>query len=38
MDIAMYEKREKMLQLREELFAVEEDRIAGRARCTLEEL
>lgn len=38
MDIATYEKREKMLQLREELLAVEEDRIAGRAGCSLEEL
>lgn len=38
MDIATYEKWEKMLQLREELLAVEEDRIAGRAGCSLEEL
>lgn len=38
MDIGTYEKREKMLQLREELLAVEEDRIAGRMGCTLDEL
>ncbi len=38
MDIETYEKREKMLQLREELLAVEEDRIAGRTGCTLDEL
>ena len=29
---------EKMLKLREELLAVEEDRIAGRSGCTLDEL
>ncbi len=38
MDIETYEKREKMLRLREELLAVEEDRIAGRTGCTLDEL
>lgn len=38
MDIATFEKREKMMKLREELLAVEEDRIAGRKGCTVDEL
>ena len=38
MDIETYNRREKMLKLREELLAVEEDRIAGRVGCTLDEL
>lgn len=38
MDIETYNRREKMLKLREELLAVEEDRIADRAGCTLDEL
>lgn len=38
MDIETYNRREKMLKLREELLAVEEDRLAGRAGCTLDEL
>lgn len=38
MDIETYNRREKMLNLREELLAVEEDRLAGRAGCTLNEL
>lgn len=38
MDIETYNHREKMLELREELLAVEEDRMAGRAGCSLEEL
>jgi prevent-host-death family protein len=38
MDIETYNRREKMLKLREELLAVEEDRIAGRSGCTLDEL
>ena len=38
MDIETYNRREKMLKLREELLAVEEDRIAGRGGCTLDEL
>ena len=37
MDIETYDRREKMLNLREELLAVE-DRIAGRNGCTLDEL
>ena len=37
MDIETYNRREKMLKLREELLAVE-DRIAGRNGCTLDEL
>lgn len=38
MDIATFERREKMMKLREELLAVEEDRIAGRKGCTVDEL
>ena len=38
MDIETYTRREKMLKLREELLAVEEDRLEGRAGCTLDEL
>lgn len=38
MDIETYERREKMMKLREELLAVEEDRLAGRQGCTLDEL
>lgn len=38
MDIETYNRREKMLKLREELLAVEEDRLVGRTGCTLDEL
>ena len=38
MDIETLERREKMLKLREELLAVEEDRLAGRTGYTLDEL
>ena len=38
MDIASFTKREKMLRLREELLSVEEDRLAGRAGCSADEL
>lgn len=38
MDIETYSRREKMLKLREELLAAEEDRAAGRAGSTLDEL
>lgn len=38
MDIETYNRREKMLQLREELLAVEEDRLAGRTGCSVDEL
>lgn len=38
MDIESFERREKMLKLREELLAVEEDRLAGNKGYTLEEL
>lgn len=38
MDIETFSKREKLLKLREELLAVEEDRIAGKIGCTLDEL
>ena len=38
MDIETYNRREKMLKLREELLAVEEDRLSGRGGCSLEEL
>lgn len=38
MDIESFARREKMLKLREELLAVEEDRLAGRAGVTPDEL
>ena len=38
MDIDAFHQREKMLQLREELLAVEEGRIAGRKGVTPEDL
>lgn len=38
MDIETYNRREKMLSLREELLAVEEDRALGRNGVTLSEL
>ena len=38
MDMNTYNKREKMLTLREELLAVEEDRLMGRQGYTLDEL
>ena len=38
MDIETYNRREKMLKLRAELLAVEEDRMAGRNGCNLDEL
>ena len=38
MDIETYYRREKMLKLREELLAVEEDRFVGRRGCTHDEL
>lgn len=38
MAIDAFARREKMLQLREALVAVEEDRIAGRTGCTPDEL
>lgn len=38
MDIETFNRREKMLKLREGLLAVEEDRLAGRTGCTLDEL
>ena len=38
MDIETYAQREKMLKLREELLAVEEDRAAGRNGITPDEL
>lgn len=38
MDIETYNRREKMLKLREELLAVEEDRLHGVKGCTLDEL
>lgn len=33
-----YNRQNKMLELREELFAVEKDRLTGRTGCTLDEL
>lgn len=38
MDIETYNKWKTMQRLKEELLAVEEDRAAGRAGCTLDEL
>jgi len=38
MDVETFARREKMLKLREELLAVEEDRIAGRTGVTPDEL
>lgn len=38
MDIETFTRREKMLRLREELLAVEEDRLAGRAGYVPDEL
>lgn len=38
MDIETFNRREKMLRLREALLAVEEDRFAGREGCSLDEL
>lgn len=38
MDIETFTPHKKMLKLWEELLAVEEDRLAGRMGCTLEEL
>lgn len=38
MDIETYDRREKMLKLREELLSVEEDRLAGRAGCSVDDL
>lgn len=38
MDIESFTRREKMLQLRETLLAVEEDRIMGRTGCSVDEL
>ncbi|MEL7622368.1 MAG: type II toxin-antitoxin system Phd/YefM family antitoxin [Clostridiales bacterium] len=37
-DLETFVRREKMLKLREELLAVEEERIAGRRGCTPDEL
>ena len=38
MDIEAFTKKEKMLQLREQLLAVEEDRMAGVTGVTVDEL
>lgn len=38
MDIESFSRREKMLQLREDLLAVEEDRAMGRRGCSVDEL
>lgn len=38
MDIDTFHRREKLLQLRERLLSVEEDRLAGRSGCTIDEL
>ena len=38
MDIESFTRREKMLKLRENLLAVDEDRAMGRRGCTIDEL
>lgn len=38
MDIDTFNRREQMLKLREDLLAVEENRMAGNMGCTLDEL
>ena len=38
MDIDAFHRREKMLELRERLLSIEEDRLAGRSGCTIDEL
>ena len=38
MDIESFTRREKMLKLRENLLAVEEDQAMGRRGCTIDEL
>lgn len=38
MDIESFSRREKMLKLREELLAVEEERLSGQGGCTIDEL
>lgn len=38
MDIESFDRREKMLTLREQLLSVEEDRLAGRTGSTIDEL
>ena len=38
MDIDTFNRREKMLRLREELLSVEEDRLHGNIGCTIDEL
>ncbi len=38
MDIDTYNRREQMLKLREELLAVEEDRLHGVSGCTIDEV
>lgn len=38
MDIESFSRREKMLKLREELLAVEEERLSGHGGCTIDEL
>jgi hypothetical protein len=38
MDIETYNYRERMLKLREEFLAVEEDRMEGRKGCNLDDL
>ncbi|MDY4611526.1 MAG: type II toxin-antitoxin system prevent-host-death family antitoxin [Sphaerochaetaceae bacterium] len=38
MDIEAFEQREKMLDLREKLLSVKEDRVSGKPGCSLEAL
>ena len=38
MDIDAFHRREKMLELRERLLSIEEDRLAGRSGCSIDEV
>lgn len=38
MDIETYNRREKMISLREKLLSIEEDRIEGRKGCSVDDL
>ena len=38
MDIETYNRREKMISLREKLLSIEEDRIEGRTGCSVDDL
>lgn len=38
MDIETYNRREKMISLREKLLSIEEDRLEGRTGCSIDDL